>query len=261
MDGASTPRFGLVSSEATVPDPSTYPAFSSYLTQTSSRRPHKAVGVSRPVDGPTYTTPSSLAPSHPRQGRHRAAAGMPRQRRSPTRSRPVAARPRRGTPRSFYGYASAALLALTAALLAQAHDPVSPQAGPAQQPDAPSRPSPPVHDEAASRPDPPGKSTPQPSSTANTNAPPRSRPSAGSASSVLRFGSTGSSVRQLQERLRQLRLYTGPLDGYYSHDVAAAVARMQQARAIPEPLGVYGPDTRTAIRTAATNPDITRHSF
>ncbi|WP_371525164.1 peptidoglycan-binding protein [Streptomyces sp. NBC_01283] len=68
---------------------------------------------------------------------------------------------------------------------------------------------------------------------------------------MLHLGSTGSSVRQLQEQLGQLRLYTGPVDGYYSHDVAAAVARMQQARAIPEPLGVYGPGTRTAITTAA----------
>ncbi|MGW6318621.1 peptidoglycan-binding domain-containing protein [Streptomyces sp. NPDC055099] len=75
--------------------------------------------------------------------------------------------------------------------------------------------------------------------------------SVSNASSVLRVGNTGGSVRQLQEQLRQLRLYTGPVDGYYSRDVAAAVARMQQAQAIPEPLGVYGPGTRTAIRTAA----------
>ncbi|UQT53599.1 peptidoglycan-binding protein [Streptomyces durmitorensis] len=65
------------------------------------------------------------------------------------------------------------------------------------------------------------------------------------------MGSTGTSVRQLQEQLGRLRLYTGPVDGYYSHDVATAVARMQQARAINEPLGVYGPGTRNAISTAA----------
>jgi peptidoglycan hydrolase-like protein with peptidoglycan-binding domain len=68
---------------------------------------------------------------------------------------------------------------------------------------------------------------------------------------VLRLGSTGNSVRQLQEQLGRLRLYTGPVDGHYNHDVAAAVARMQQARAIPEPLGVYGPGTREAISAAA----------
>ncbi|MFF1695407.1 peptidoglycan-binding protein [Streptomyces sp. NPDC058257] len=65
------------------------------------------------------------------------------------------------------------------------------------------------------------------------------------------MGSTGTSVRQLQEQLGQLRLYTGPVDGYYNQDVAAAVARMQQSRAIDEPLGVYGPGTRDAISTAA----------
>ncbi|MFD4476572.1 peptidoglycan-binding protein [Streptomyces sp. NPDC058471] len=242
-----------------------YPALSSYLTRTSDLRPRKAFGASRPADGPTYAAPPSGAPTPDRapgrapdregKGRHRAAASTHRQPRLRALPRHGAIRRRRGIPPLSYGYASAALLVLTAALVAQPHEPApgSPHAAPpAEQPDAPRHVSPPAPDKEPSAPAPPSKPGPHPRSPASADAPPaRSAPAANSAPSVLRLGSTGSSVRQLQEQLGQLRLYTGPVDGYYSHDVAAAVARMQQARAIPEPLGVYGPGTRTAITTAA----------
>ncbi|WP_428950007.1 peptidoglycan-binding domain-containing protein [Streptomyces sp. cg35] len=66
----------------------------------------------------------------------------------------------------------------------------------------------------------------------------------------LRAGSRGSGVVDVQERLRQMRLYEGPVDGYYSVDVASAVARFQQARDIDETLGVYGPRTQAAVEAA-----------
>lgn len=234
-----------------------YPALSSYLTRTTERRPRTAFRVPRPVDETTYTTaPPSASPTSARErkGRHRASAAARRPPR-PATSRHGAPRTRWGIPPLSYGYASAALLTLTAALLAQTHGaaPVRPHAAPpAEQPETPRREPPPAPDKAPTTSNPPGKSAPHRSSPADTDAAPHhSRASAKNASSVLRVGNTGGSVRQLQEQLRQLRLYTGPVDGYYSHDVAAAVARMQQAQAIPEPLGVYGPGTRTAIRTAA----------
>lgn len=233
-----------------------YPALSSYLTRTADRLPHTAFGVPRPAGVPTYTTPSSASspPGRVRKGRHRAAAATRRQLR-PHTSRHGAPRTRRTIPPLSYGYASAALLTLTAALLAQPHGtaPVKPHAAPpAEQSEAPRRQPPPAPDKAPTAPNPPGEATPHRKSPAVTDAAPHhSKALANSASSVLRVGNKGASVRQLQEQLRQLRLYTGPVDGYYSHDVAAAVARMQQAQAIPEPLGVYGPGTRTAIITAA----------
>ncbi|MFE6163968.1 peptidoglycan-binding protein [Streptomyces sp. NPDC056486] len=247
-----------MSFEAAVPDPSMYPALSSYLTRTPDRRLRTAFGVPRPVAGPTYATPASAAPTSGREGkgRHRAAASIRGQPRLHTHARHGAIRPRRCFPPLTYGYASAALLVLTAGLLAQSHGrpaPTSPHAAPpARQPDAPRHESAPVPDKAPSTP--PSKPAPHPSPPASTlHDTPHARadPAADNASSALRVGSTGDSVRQLQEQLGQLRLYTGPVDGHYSQDVAAAVARIQQARAIDEPLGVYGPGTRNAISTAA----------
>lgn len=89
---------------------------------------------------------------------------------------------------------------------------------------------------------------PRTSSPPRPAAPPQARPvPAAQASQVLRVGSRGDRVVDAQRRLGRLQLYVGPVDGYYSADVAAAVARIQQARAVAEPLGVYGPRTRAAV--------------
>ncbi|MEU6676362.1 peptidoglycan-binding protein [Streptomyces sp. NPDC046925] len=250
-----------MSFQATVPDPSMYPALSSYLTQTSGRtsdrRRRTAFGATRPADGPAHAAPASATPTAGKEekGRHRAAAPARRRRRPQAHARHGATRSRRIIPPLSYGYASAALLVLTAGLLAQSHSrpaPTSPHAAPPpRQPEAPRHASPPAPDKKTPA---PGKPTPHPSSpkdTGHDTPPARAHPAAASAPGVLRPGSTGAPVRQLQEQLGRLRLYTGPVDGYYSHDVAAAVARIQQAQAIDEPLGVYGPRTRTAISTAA----------
>lgn len=238
-----------------------YPALSSYLTQTSARTPDRrrrtAFGVTRPVDGPSHAAPagSTAAPGTEAKGRHRAAASPRRKPRAHSHARHGATRSRRIIPPLSYGYASAALLVLTAGLLAQSYGrpaPTSPHAAPPpRQPEAPRHAAPPAPDEAPSAPTKPAPHPSSPTDTGHHTPPARSQPAAAGAPSVLRPGSTGAPVRQLQEQLGRLRLYTGPVDGYYSHDVAAAVARMQQAQAIDEPLGVYGPRTRTAISAAA----------
>ncbi|MFE5023881.1 peptidoglycan-binding protein [Streptomyces sp. NPDC056656] len=66
---------------------------------------------------------------------------------------------------------------------------------------------------------------------------------------VLSSGSHGGQVKDLQRRLTQLNLYTGPADGSYSTDVADAVHRYQVARGIDEDAGVYGPETRAALES------------
>ncbi|MEK0099748.1 peptidoglycan-binding domain-containing protein [Streptomyces sp. NPDC056002] len=71
----------------------------------------------------------------------------------------------------------------------------------------------------------------------------------GSGARVLSTGSHGGQVRDLQRRLAQINLYTGPTDGRYSADVADAVHRYQVARGIDEDAGVYGPETRAALES------------
>ncbi|MER7201639.1 hypothetical protein CG723_18635 [Streptomyces sp. CB01635] len=66
---------------------------------------------------------------------------------------------------------------------------------------------------------------------------------------VLSTGSHGGQVKDLQRRLTQINLYTGPTDGRYSTDVADAVHRYQAARGIDEDAGVYGPETRAALES------------
>ncbi|MFH8484968.1 peptidoglycan-binding protein [Streptomyces longisporoflavus] len=234
-----------MSHQAAAPDPSTYPALSSYLTRTSTRS----------LDRRRRTAFGAPAAGSEEKGRHRATASPRGRTRPQPRGRHGAARTGRIIPPLSYGYASAALLVLTAGLFAQSHGrpaPTHPQvAPPAQQPDTPRHESSPAPGRAPTTPAPPPPHQNPAPNRGHGTPPAHPTPAADSAASVLRPGSTGTSVRKLQEQLGRLRLYTGPVDGYYSHDVAAAVARMQQARAIDEPLGVYGPGTRTAISTAA----------
>ncbi|MCX4647764.1 peptidoglycan-binding protein [Streptomyces sp. NBC_01446] len=90
------------------------------------------------------------------------------------------------------------------------------------------------------------------SSSATPSAPAPTVSSAarpGSGTRVLSPGSHGGQVKDLQRRLTQLNLYTGPADGRYSTDVADAVHRYQVARGIDEDAGVYGPETRAALES------------
>lgn len=224
-----------------------YPALSAYLTQTPRLGRRRTVRSSHPEAGPTNPVPSTAAPtSHRRTGKGRRRTAGPANRTT------GAATPALRIPLPRPGYAFAAVIALaTASFLAPTHDsaPTRPHAAAPHQPDVSSPPHPP-----ASPPSPTDKPAHHSAPPANpgTSRPHTTPDPDEGDQDVLAVGSTGSAVVRVQEQLRQLRLYTGPLDGHYSHDVAAAVARMQQAQAIPEPLGHYGPATRAAITTAAT---------
>ncbi|MFI1616034.1 peptidoglycan-binding protein [Streptomyces lydicus] len=72
---------------------------------------------------------------------------------------------------------------------------------------------------------------------------------------VLREGSSGPEVAELQERLRQLALYADPADGRYDADVRAAVSRYQQSYGVQgDPDGVYGTRTRASLEARTQQP-------
>ncbi|MFH9762765.1 peptidoglycan-binding protein [Streptomyces anulatus] len=85
-----------------------------------------------------------------------------------------------------------------------------------------------------------------------TAAPPADPPP-GLAGSSLRPGDRGPEVAELQSRLKEVWLYSGPSDGNYNDQVRSAVAVYQSYKAIQgDPTGVYGPNTRRALE-AETN--------
>lgn len=84
-------------------------------------------------------------------------------------------------------------------------------------------------------------------------AAPSAAPPAGLTGGSLRPGDRGPEVAELQHRLKEVWLYTGPPDGNYDDQVRSAVAVYQSYKAIQgDPTGVYGPNTRRALE-AETN--------
>ncbi|MFD8543851.1 peptidoglycan-binding protein [Streptomyces sp. NPDC059649] len=72
---------------------------------------------------------------------------------------------------------------------------------------------------------------------------------------VLREGSSGPEVTELQGRLRQLALYLGAEDGRYDADVRNAVSRYQRTYGVTgDPDGVYGPRTRQSLEARTREP-------
>ena len=67
-----------------------------------------------------------------------------------------------------------------------------------------------------------------------------------STSGQLRNGSSGSQVRRLQQNLKTLGYYKGPITGNFRELTEAAVIRFQRANGISA-IGVVGPRTRRAI--------------
>lgn len=65
-------------------------------------------------------------------------------------------------------------------------------------------------------------------------------------SAVLRPGSTGIAVTNLQDRLQDLGVYNGPVTGYYGRLTEAAVRRIQVSEGLT-PDGIAGSTTLTAI--------------
>ncbi|GAA3821332.1 hypothetical protein GCM10022403_063480 [Streptomyces coacervatus] len=72
---------------------------------------------------------------------------------------------------------------------------------------------------------------------------------------VLRRGSQGPEVKELELRLTQLGLYTRQATGHYNEGVEDAVSRYQWARGIQgDELGVYGAETRAWLESETTEP-------
>ncbi|MEU3728421.1 peptidoglycan-binding protein [Streptomyces sp. NPDC033538] len=72
---------------------------------------------------------------------------------------------------------------------------------------------------------------------------------------TLHRGDRGSEVAELQQRLTQLYLYTGDINGTYSRQVEDAVRTFQWARGIrSDELGVYGQDTRRQLESETRAP-------
>ncbi|MGL5194982.1 MAG: peptidoglycan-binding domain-containing protein, partial [Chroococcales cyanobacterium] len=63
---------------------------------------------------------------------------------------------------------------------------------------------------------------------------------------TLRRGSQGSAVVALQENLRNLGYYTGPISGYYGQLTEEAVIALQRDRRIPAD-GIAGPQTHSIL--------------
>ncbi|WP_073238284.1 spore cortex-lytic enzyme [Desulforamulus putei] len=66
------------------------------------------------------------------------------------------------------------------------------------------------------------------------------------AQDTLYWGRSGSKVRAVQQRLKDWGYYTGPVDGYYSGQTAAAVRKFQARNGLRVD-GVVGPQTYQAL--------------
>ncbi|MGW4563387.1 peptidoglycan-binding domain-containing protein [Streptomyces sp. NPDC004561] len=126
----------------------------------------------------------------------------------------------------------------------------SPPAAPPPVPSAtrslPSSPTPtPTPSPRASRP-----ASPTPAAT--LSAAPRATPAG---APVLQSGDSGPEVTELQYRLWQLNLYGDQFNGVFGLPVENAVRTYQLARGIQgDPLGVYGPATRSSLESETRRP-------
>ncbi|GHC40866.1 peptidoglycan-binding domain-containing protein [Streptomyces flavofungini] len=125
--------------------------------------------------------------------------------------------------------------------------PATPRSTPTRTPSAAAPRSVPVR---KSPPPSPSRTTAR--ATGSVGPPPSRRPSA---APILHSGDQGPQVTELQLRLRQLYLYTGPPDGHYTPPVTDAVTRYQRARGIDsDPQGAYGPATRKSLESETSSP-------
>ncbi|MEB3356026.1 MAG: peptidoglycan-binding domain-containing protein [Synechococcales bacterium] len=70
---------------------------------------------------------------------------------------------------------------------------------------------------------------------------------------LLRYGSQGSQVQQIQQELAIAGYYSGPVTGYYGDLTQAAVRRFQQAQGLLVD-GIVGPSTRAALQHQLSRP-------
>jgi len=97
---------------------------------------------------------------------------------------------------------------------------------------------------AAESPAPPAASANAPSSSASTTAAPTAPREV--TLPILRPGTRGPAVARLQERLRSLGYYSGPIDGIFGPQTEAAVKAAQRNFSL-NPDGIVGPATWTAL--------------
>ncbi|WP_343242125.1 peptidoglycan-binding domain-containing protein [Streptomyces sp. SID9727] len=70
---------------------------------------------------------------------------------------------------------------------------------------------------------------------------------------TLRRGDQGAEVAELQNRLREVWVYNGPVDSDYGDRTERAVRDLQTWWSIKgDPEGVYGPNTRSALEARTT---------
>ncbi|MFD4747788.1 peptidoglycan-binding protein [Streptomyces rubiginosohelvolus] len=100
---------------------------------------------------------------------------------------------------------------------------------------------------------PTASASPTPEDGGAPTSSPSAAPPAEFAGPSLRPGDRGPEVGVLQNRLREVWLYSGPSDQNYSERVENAVAVYQSYKAIQgDPVGVYGPNTRIALEAETT---------
>ncbi|MGW3109303.1 peptidoglycan-binding domain-containing protein [Streptomyces sp. NPDC001100] len=97
--------------------------------------------------------------------------------------------------------------------------------------------------------------TPTASATASHASATERQGGSSSTAPVLQRGDEGPEVTELQLRLAQLNLYTGPDNGVFDKQVQASVRTYQLARGIQsDTLGVYGAATRAKLESETTEP-------
>ncbi|MGW1608413.1 peptidoglycan-binding domain-containing protein [Streptomyces sp. NPDC002285] len=126
----------------------------------------------------------------------------------------------------------------------------SPASSPTSSPGTPQAGSPATPTDSSTTPTAPpsgggaGAGTAAPEPTAPEGQPP-----------VLRLGDQGPEVTELQQRLRQLGLYSGDTDGDYDRGVEGSVRTYQLTRVIlSDESGVYGKATRAALESETSEP-------
>ncbi|MER7051422.1 peptidoglycan-binding protein [Streptomyces sp. NPDC000351] len=144
--------------------------------------------------------------------------------------------------------------------LTSARPTASPSPSPSASASASSSPSPSPSPSAPS-----ASPTPSPSAepTRTATSPPAENPTqeseddddAPDGGGTLHRGDRGSEVAELQQRLAQLYLYMGDVNGTYNRQVEDAVRTFQWARGIrSDELGVYGQDTRRQLESETRAP-------